>query len=135
MGTFSSPQEVENTLAAFLAEAAKDPELGPKFVRSNTSFHVTYSDPDCEMVVDCTSDPPQVIWGASGPAEIELRMSADEGHQFWLGNVNMTIALAKGRIKVSGPVPKLMKLLPALRPAFPKYRAFLEANGFGDKVN
>jgi putative sterol carrier protein len=134
MTTFTDPQEVADTVAAFLAEAAKDPDLGPRFVKSNTSFHVIYTEPDCEMVMDCTTDPPRVIWGSSGPAEIEMRMSAETGHQFWLGNLNMTMALAKGRVKVSGPVPKLMKLLPALKPAFPKYRAFLETNGMGDKV-
>jgi len=31
----------------------------------------------------------------------------------------MTIALAKKQVQVAGPMAKMMKLLPALRPAFP----------------
>ena len=61
--------------------------------------------------------------------EITLEMAADDGHQFWLGNLNMALALAKSRVKVSGPISKIMKLLPAMRPAFPKYKAFLEERG------
>jgi putative sterol carrier protein len=125
MGTFSSPQEVYDTVGAFLAELALDSEVRPKFVSANTSFHVIYSDPECEMVMDCTTDPPTVTCGEPRESEITLVMSADDGHRFWLGELNMAIALAKGRVKVRGPVSKVMKLLPAMRPAFPKYRAFL----------
>jgi putative sterol carrier protein len=134
MATFSSPQEVYDTIGAFLAEIAKDPELGPKFTHADTTFHVVYTEPDSEMVMDCTQDPPVVTCGESGQAEIELTMSADDGHLFWLGKLNMTIALAKGKVKVKGPISKMMKLLPAMRPAFPQYKAFLEANGQADKV-
>lgn len=33
-----------------------------------------------------------------------------------------------------GPMGKMMKLLPAMRPAFSRYRHLLEAAGHGDKV-
>ena len=42
------------------------------------------------------------------------------------GKLNMALALAKGKVKVQGPISKIMKLLPAMRPAFPKYKAFLD---------
>lgn len=134
MATFASEQEVYDVIGGFLEEITKDPELRPKFVASETSFHVIYDDPSAEMVVDCTVDPPVVKTGTGAEAEIELRMTADDGHQFWLGKLNMTIALAKGRVKVKGPISKILKLLPAMRPAFPKYRVYLESHGFADKV-
>jgi hypothetical protein len=44
----------------------------------------------------------------------------------------MALALAKGKVQVKGPISKIMKLLPAMRPAFPKYKAFLaERDGLG----
>ena len=135
MAVFSTPHEVYDTIGAFLAEIAKDPELGPKFTNANTTFHVVYTDPDSEMIMDCTQSPPVVTCGEPGEAEIELSMSADDGHQFWLGKLNMTMALAKGKVKVKGPISKMMKLLPAMRPAFPKYKDFLEATGQADKAS
>jgi putative sterol carrier protein len=82
------------------------------------------------MLVDATVDPPTVVMDP-GPteAEIQLEMAADDGHAFWMGELNMALALAKGKVKVQGPISKIMKLLPAMRPAFPKYKAFLDEKG------
>jgi hypothetical protein len=35
---------------------------------------------------------------------------------------------------MAGPMAKMMKLFPALRPAFPRYVEFLQAHGQPDKV-
>lgn len=131
MARFTRPQDVYDTLGAFLDQITKDEDLRPKWVAADTSFHIVYTEPDCDMLVDCTVDPPVVTMGPEPgtPAEIELRMAAEDGHRFWLGELNMAIALAKGKVKVLGPVSKIMKLLPAMRPAFPKYKAFLAERG------
>jgi len=131
MATFANAQQVYDTIGMFLDQITKDPELGPKFVAADTSFLVQYTDPDCSMLVDATVDPPVVTMNPD-PAtetEISLAMAADDGHEFWLGKLNMALALAKGKVKVSGPISKIMKLLPAMRPAFPRYQAFLTEHG------
>ncbi len=130
MATFANAQEVYDTVGAFLEQITKDEDLRPKFVAADTSFHIVYTDPACDMLVDCTVDPPVCTMGPGEvDSEIELEMSADDGHQFWLGNLNMALALAKSRVKVKGPISKIMKLLPAMRPAFPKYKTFLAERG------
>ena len=134
MATFANAQQVYDTIGLFLDQITKDPDLGPKFVAADTSFLVQYTDPDCSMLVDATVDPPVVTMNPD-PAretEISLAMAADDGHDFWLGNLNMALALAKGKVKVTGPISKIMKLLPAMRPAFPKYKAFLAERGGAD---
>jgi hypothetical protein len=131
MATFVNAQQVYDTIGLFLEQITKDPELGPKFVAADTSFLVRYTDPECSMLVDATKNPPVVTMNPDPATETEitLDMAADDGHAFWSGNLNMALALAKSRVKVSGPIAKIMKLLPAMRPAFPKYRAFLEERG------
>ena len=52
-----------------------------------------------------------------------------------LGQVNVTVALARGQIKASGPVAKILKLVPLTKPVFPRYKALLEAQGRDDLVN
>jgi hypothetical protein len=136
MSTFSSSDELYETMGAFLVDVVQQPDMRPKFVAANTSFVVAYSDPDTRILIDCTVDPPVVTLDPpeDADAEIQLAMSADDGHLFWCGKLNMTIALAKKKVSVSGPMSKMMKLLPAMRPAFARYTAFLEANGFAEKV-
>ena len=136
MATFATADEVYEVLGTFLDQITKEPDMMPKFRNADTSFLVRYTGPEARMLVDCTVDPPIVVCNppADSPAEISLGMSADDGHLFWMGKLNMTIALAKKKVQVTGPMSKMMKLLPAMRPAFPRYRAFLEANGHSDLV-
>ncbi|HKN39151.1 MAG TPA: SCP2 sterol-binding domain-containing protein [Acidimicrobiia bacterium] len=136
MPTFQSPEDVYTTVGAFLAEITRAPDMRPKFVNADTSFLVNFTDPAGRILVDCTQDPPVVTTDPpeEAAAEIRLGMSADDAHRFWQGKLNMTVALAKKQVQVAGPMTKMMKLLPALRPAFPRYVEFLEANGHADKV-
>jgi hypothetical protein len=62
-------------------------------------------------------------------------MEADTAHRFWLGNVNVTVALARGQIKAKGPVAKILKLVPLTKPIFPRYKAELEAQGRQDLID
>ena len=136
MSIFQSAEEVYTIMGTFLAEITCAPDMRPKFLSADTSFLVTYTDPPCRILVDCTQDPPVVTTDPpdDATAEIRLGMSADDAHRFWQGKLNMTVALAKRQVQVAGPMAKMMKLLPALRPAFPRYVQFLEANGHADKV-
>src|SRR5262249_13477831 len=66
--------------------------------------------------------------------EVVMSMEADTAHRFWLGQVNVTTALARGQIHASGPVAKILKLVPLTKPAFPRYKALLETQGRDDLV-
>ena len=67
--------------------------------------------------------------------EVTMSMAADTAHRFWLGQVNITVALARGQIKAKGPVAKILKLVPLTKPVFPRYKAELEAQGRDDLIN
>jgi putative sterol carrier protein len=136
MATFETADDVYGIFGKFLTELTQEPDMRPKFVAADTSFLVNYTEPESRILVDCTCDPPRVVTDppADAKAEINLGMTADDGHKFWLGKLNMTVALAKKQVKVSGPMAKMMKLLPALKPGFAKYRTYLEQNGHADKV-
>ncbi len=64
--------------------------------------------------------------------EIVMTADADVAHMFWLGRVNVTVALARGQMKADGPVAKILKLVPLIKPVFPRYRELLEREGRTD---
>lgn len=136
MPIFSSSDEAANTLGKFIEEIAVDPELKSKWVASGVAFRMNYSNPELVLVLDATQDPPVVRQGdAAKSAEvgIELFMETDIAHDFWRGELNVPMALARRRIKVNGPVGQLLKLLPAMQPAFVKYKEYLAKIGFAAK--
>ncbi len=138
MAVFSSTEEAEKIFGEFFAQVTMDPGLRPKFVAANTSFRANYADPAATLALDTTVDPPVVTVGEAAKAvavEVEMVMSSDDGHKFWLGELNIPMAMARRKVKVEGPVGKLLKLLPAMQPAFAMYRTFLEERGQESKLD
>lgn len=131
MALFATDEELYALFVPFLEQVSSG-HLKPKFLAIKASFKVNNTDPDSTVFMDCTQDPPVVAVGAdvaNREADIELTMSADDSHQFWLGELNVTKALAMRRVKFSGPLLKLIGLLPAFQPAFAEYREYLAENG------
>ena len=137
MPYFEDAQDVYDTIGKLFAQLAEDEELGPKFRKANTIVQYSYREPDSTITVRLQEDGPgQVDFGETEmEPEVEMSMEADTAHRFWLGKVNVTTALARGQIKASGPVAKILKLVPLTKPVFPRYKAMLEADGRTDLVN
>lgn len=138
MAVFSSTEEAEKIFGEFFEQVTMDPELRPKFVGANTSFRANYTAPEATLALDTTVDPPLVTVGEAAKAatvEVEMVMSSDDGHKFWLGELNIPMAMARRKVKVEGPVGKLLKLLPAMQPAFAMYRTFLKEQGQESKLD
>jgi hypothetical protein len=132
MTAFSSSDDLYSVFTPFMQSLTTDPVVGPKFVAAKTSFRVNHTDPDGVFLLDATSNPAVLYVGADAlerEAEVELTMTAEDGHQFWLGQLNLPVALAKRKIKVAGGVTKLMGLVPALQPAYELYRKHLDSVG------
>jgi len=133
---FKDEDEVYEFIGALFADLATDEELGPKFRKANTIVQYRYSNPDSVITVKMIDgEDGQVDLGDTQlEPEVVMTMEADTAHKFWLGNVNVTVALARGQMKAKGPVAKILKLVPLVKPVFPRYRAKLEEKGRSDLV-
>jgi putative sterol carrier protein len=131
---FKDEQEVYRYIGRLFQELTDDPELSPKFRRADTIVQYRYSNPESQITVKMKEgEEGQVDLGPSDlEPEIVMTMEADTAHKFWLGNVNVTMALAKGQMKAKGPVAKILKLVPLVKPVFPRYRAMLEQDNRED---
>jgi putative sterol carrier protein len=128
MAYFKDADEVYAYIGRLFEELANDPELAPKFRKANTIVQYRYRDPESLITVN-------LIEGEDGRVdcgettmepEVVMSMDADTAHRFWLGTVNVTVALARGQMKAKGPVAKILKLVPLVKPVFPRYRRMLE---------
>jgi putative sterol carrier protein len=134
---FKDAQEVYDVIGKLFADLADDEELAPKFRQANTIVQYDYREPESVITVRLQEDQPgDVHFGETEmEPEVVMSMEADTAHRFWLGKVNVTVALARGQIKAKGPVAKILKLVPLTKPVFPRYKAQLEAQGREDLVN
>jgi hypothetical protein len=126
MGMFKNAEEFEKVIGGFFNLVADTP------LKSKMIIRFKYSDPDLVVVIDCSGDKAEVRPHDTDTKEIvEMTMSSDIAHRFWFGMVNLTKALTRKEMVAKGPIPKVLKLLPAIKPAYAMYPQYLEANGFG----
>lgn len=137
MACFADADEVYATLGRLLSDVMADPELGPRFRQADTVVRYEYTDPESAITVPLHADGSGSVEFGETDTEPEVRMmmAADTAHRFWLGDVNVTMALARGEIKAEGPVARILKLVPLAKPVFPRYKAQLEEQGRGDLAN
>lgn len=132
MPYFSEIQPFYDALVELFKRLMEDPAIKQKAVDSNLLVHFVYTDPAGEVWVDCRSDEVKVIPGPmDGTADATLNMETDVAHRFWLGKLNLIKSLTSEEIKSEGSVPKLLKLLPVIKPAFKIYPEILTEMGLG----
>ena len=134
MAYFKDPDEVYSYIGRLFEQLAADDELAPKFRKANTIVQYRYREPESQITVKMIEgEDGQVDCGATTmEPEVVMTMDADTAHRFWLGQVNVTVALARGQMKAKGPVAKILKLVPLVKPVFPRYRQILEDAGRQD---
>ena len=134
MPYFKDEQEVYRYIGQLFLDLAEDDELWPKFQRANTIVQYRFRNPESEITVRMQegADPQVDLGSTEMDPEVLMTMEADTAHKFWLGKVNVTVALARGQMKAKGPVAKILKLVPLVKPVFPRYRQMLEDAGRQD---
>jgi hypothetical protein len=121
MTVFENTEKMYTILGELFETLLADPSAGPKFVASKISIKFNINDPSGNIWL---TDEGKVICGeADFKPTIEMTLDGDTCHLFWLQKISLPIALAKGKIKAKGPMPKVLKLLPMLKPAYAAYPA------------
>ena len=141
MGVFKDSKQFYATVGALMERAKKDPMIGPKIAKAGVVIQFRYTDPEAVQTIDARGHPTQpgaFVDVINGPTDLKpdvvMTMKADTSHAFWHGKVNLIAALAKKEIVATGPIPKILKLLPAVEPMYKMYPALLKEKGYGNMV-
>ncbi len=134
MPYFKDADEVYRYIGRLFQDLATDDELGPKLRKADTIVQYQYRKPESQITVKMReAEESQVDFGETAmEPEVVMTMDADTAHRFWLGKVNVTVALARGQMRAKGPVAKILKLVPLVKPVFPRYRTMLAEAGRTD---
>lgn len=136
MSVFRDQEHLYQCLGGLFDRLVRHPEIGPTLRRSDIIIRFIYHEPDAAITAICTEDTGEdglfVRWvrgDAGREAQVTMEMQADVAHRFWLGKVSLPIALVKRDIVARGPLTKIMKLLPVIKPAYAIYPEVLKAIG------
>lgn len=140
MTVFKDYNELYEYFGKLYDEAKKDGRVAPKIKDSNLVIQFRYDEPKGVVTINAAAPPTQegayfdVLWGDDTglKPDIEMSMKADVAHQFWHGKVNLMAALARRQIIAKGPIPKILKLLPAVEPMYEMYPRILREEGRTD---
>jgi hypothetical protein len=141
MGVFRDSKHFYECVGELMDRAKVDPNVGPKIAKAGIVIQFRYSDPEAQTTVNAKDKPTQpgafvdVIQGPTTlKPDVVMIMKADTAHAFWHGKVNLIAALAKKEIVAQGPIPKILKLLPAVEPLYKTYPALLREKGYANMV-
>ncbi|SNR96219.1 SCP-2 sterol transfer family protein [Haloechinothrix alba] len=131
MAGFASEDELYKYVGAIFEKAFEDKEIGPKLAETNAVLAMYCTEPDSTLIIDMGNH--KVHEGNTGPApDAAMRMTTETSNLYWQGKVNLTFAMARGKVKVEGNIAKLLALSPASRKMFPVYVEMLKADGRDD---
>lgn len=130
MVAYTTVNELETTMVDLWQSISRDPAMSLNLLKSQLSVQFNYRDPAGKITVDCSDGQEMKISAGESQVKplVEMSMKADVAHEFWLGKVNVPVAILTGRIVAKGPVSKALALLPVLRPAYKLYPDIYKRN-------
>jgi hypothetical protein len=142
MAVFKNIDELRTCFGRLFDEAQRDSRIAPKIKDSHLVIQFRYDDPAAVVTINAAASPSQngtyfnVTWveDPNVRPDIEMSMKADVAHSFWHGKVNLMAALARRQIIAKGPIPKILKLLPAVEPMYEMYPRILHDLGRDDLI-
>ena len=102
MPYFEKTEDVLSCIGGLFDWAGQQEELATKYRATNMIIRLSYTDPEAVLTIDCKNPPKKegvlIDWceGDGGvEADVEFFMKTDVAHRFWLGKVNLLVALTK----------------------------------------
>jgi hypothetical protein len=131
MAYFANSDELDRVMELLWNRIKSDPDMSKKLLDTKLIVQFKYREPESKLTIDCSDGQEmKIITGATNlKPVIEMSMKADMAHEFWLGKVNVPLAIMSGKITSKGPTPKALALLPVIKPAYSIYPIVLEESG------
>ena len=143
MPYFKSSEECDEILGGFFRKMSEGVlkgdrelvEIQQKFAEIKLIVKFILRDLDLTMTLDFTKNPFTVhINDDTIAPTATFSLTVDVAHKFWHGQVNLAKALTTKTIVARGPIPKILKLMPTIKPLYRRYPMHLKQEGRADLV-
>jgi len=140
---FKDSNECDDLLGGFFRKMSEGVAQGDqelvgiqrKLAAINLIVKFVWREPELTLTLNFTRDPFTVHTNDDTiTPTATFTLTADVAHKFWHGQVNLAKALTAKTIVARGPIPKILKLLPAIKPLYKRYPRYLKERGRPDLV-
>ena len=137
MAVYTSKKELQDILSLLWERIFNTAEIVDRLSDLCLTVEFRFTDMDTRMFIVVGEGRKEVLWDPETPviADLEMILSSDTGHGFWMEELNVPLALAGRKIVAKGAIQKALKLLPALKPAFAIYPQVLSDMGRQDLLS
>lgn len=132
MPFYSSSDHLYTSLGQTLTRAqTHDPNAARAVINARLIIQMRFTDPLAEVLVNGRKTPFEIEYGSTKlRPELELNLAADTFHQILLQQMEIKTAIARGLIKVRGPVWKLASFGPVIEAGQQVYPLVLQELGY-----
>ncbi len=134
MATYQSAEEFIEVLSE-VADQVKNSPAAKSLQEASLVVAFVYRHPDFVVLMDGRSPTHDGSYMSMTfhqdlpEADVSFESSADVGHQFWSGHMDIPNALARGQVKAKGAITKALKLIPLLPPLYDVYNQVRQKRG------
>ena len=127
MPVFESADKLYRCLGGFFELMGNHPETQRLLQTAELTIRFYFTDPEASITLVTRGGEQSVHYGdCHEPPDVQLSMSGDVAHRFWLGEVNVMSAILTRQIVADGPLDKIMELKPLIKAAMEIYPRHFE---------
>ena len=122
MPVFEKPDQLYGCIGGLLNKMGADPVVLAELQSLKLKVKFTFHDPESSIFLTVENGAHSIYYGETNQKpDIQLAMSGDIAHYFWMGEVNVMQAITKQQIVASGPLGRIMKLVPLIKASIKLY--------------
>jgi hypothetical protein len=130
---FRSPEEFREVMDKVFGLMDDDPDMGPKLKAADVPQRFEFTDVDLVVNIRAAEagEDGNLHWEWTDDVDwepkVRMAMSSETANRYFQGKENVTMALARRRIKAGGDVKAAISLIPVTKPVYAQYTALVEA--------
>ena len=130
---FRSPKEFREVMDKVFGLMDDDPDMGQKLKAADVPQRFEFTDVDLVVNIRAAEagEDGNLHWEWTDDVDwepkVRMAMSSETANRYFQGKENVTMALARRRIKAGGDVKAAISLIPVTKPVYAQYTALVEA--------
>ena len=116
MSVFETAEELYVCIGGLFERMKSQTQVQRELTSLKLTVRFTYTEPEASITLTAHNGEGAIHYGeCSEKPDVELAMTGDVAHHFWMGEINVMGAITKRQIVPTGSLSKIMALTPLIK--------------------